>query len=187
MANKQTKKMKKILYLIGLITFLAPAQKLTLENGSVIKGYGKFYNIPSPDLNLNPTEKYKVIFDVRTTSKKIDAVNPLLNTVARFINMHVAKGIPLKNLDMVVIVHGKATKDILNNQSYKERFKKKNPNLDLLHKLNTHHVKIFVCGQSATHQGIERQQVAKSVKFALSALSVLVTYQSNGYQLIDFN
>jgi len=179
--------MKKIFYLIGLITFLAPAQKLTLKDGSVIKGYGKFYYIANPDLNLNPTKKYKVIFDVRTASKNIDAVNPLLNTVARFINMHVAEGIPLKNLDMVVIVHGKATKDILNQKSYKERFKKKNPNLDLLNKLNAHNVKIFVCGQSATHLGIERQQVAKSVKFALSALSVLVKYQSNGYQLIDFN
>jgi len=179
--------MKKIFYLIGLITFLAPAQKLTLEKGSIIKGYGKFYNISNPDLNLNPTKKYKVIFDVRSTSKNLDAVNPLLNTVARFINMHVVKGIPLKNLDMVVIVHGKATKDILNNKTFKERFIDNNPNLNLLNKLNTHHVKIFVCGQSATHIGIERKQVAKSVKFALSALSVLVEYQSNGYQLIDFN
>jgi len=187
MASKQIKNMKKILYLIGLITFLAPAQKLTLEKVGIIKDYGMFYNIPNPDLNLNATKKYKVIFDVRKTSNDINTVNPLLNTVARFINMHVATGIPLKNLDIVVIVHGKATKDILNKKTYKERFKKKNPNLDLLNKLNAHNVKIFVCGQSATHLGIERQQVAKSVKFALSALSVLTEYQGQGYQLIDFN
>jgi len=179
--------MKKILYLIGLITFLAPAQKLTLEKGSIIKGYGMFYKIPNPDLNLNPNKKYQVIFDVRKTSNDINAVNPLLNTVARFINMHVAEGIPFKNLKMVVIFHGKATKDILSQRAYKEKFRKKNPNLDLLNKLNAHNVKIYVCGQSATHLGIERQQVAKSVKFALSALSVLTEYQSQGYQLIDFN
>jgi len=177
--------MKYISFIITFISLIANAQEF--QKGTVIKNYGRFYNIGNPDKNLNPKKEYKVIFDVRKTSNDINAINPLLNVVARFINMHVAQGMPQKNLHVVLVLHGSATKDVLSNAAYKERFRKKNPNLDLLKELKKAGVEIFVCGQSALHQQIKREEVAKPVKFALSALTVLTEYQSLGFQIIDFN
>ena len=177
--------MKKLSLLIAFISLMGQAQEL--QKGTVIKNYGLFYNIQNPDKNLNPTKEYKVIFDIRKASNDINLVNPLLDVVARFINMHVAAGIPQKNLDLVVIMHGSATKDILSNKAYKERFRKKNPNQELLNELHKNGVKVFVCGQSALHHDIKREDIHKTVKFALSALTVLTEHQSLGYNLIDFN
>jgi len=177
--------MKKLSLIIVFLSLFTNAQEL--QKGTVIKNYGLFYNIQNPDKNLNSNKVYNVIFDIRKSSNDINAVNPLLDVVARFINMHVAKGIPQKNLHLIVIMHGGASKDVLNNTAYKERFRKKNPNLDLLKELNKNAVEIFVCGQSALHRRIKREEVSKPVKFALSALTVLTEYQSLGYQLIDFN
>lgn len=153
----------------------------------MIKNYGAFYNIQNSDKSLDPNKEYRVIFDVRKSPNDINAVNPLLDIVARFINMHIAQGISEENLHIVVILHGSATKSVLNKKGYKDRFRKKNPNLELLNKLQKAGVELFVCGQSALNYKISRDEVAKSVKFALSALSVLVEYQSLDYQLIDFN
>jgi intracellular sulfur oxidation DsrE/DsrF family protein len=177
--------MKKLSLLIVFLSLFANAQEL--QKGTIIKNYGLFYNIQNPDKNLNPDKEYSVIFDIRKTSNDINAVNPLLDIVARFINMHIAQGVPQKNLHLVVVMHGGASKDVLSNTAYKERFRKKNPNLDLLKELKKNDVEIFVCGQSALHRGIKREEVCKPVKFALSALTVLTDYQSLGYQIIDFN
>lgn len=185
MANFKIITMKKLSLLFILISIFTQAQ--TLEKGTVIKDYGQFYKIENPDFNLNPQKKYHVIFDIRKATNDVNETNPLLDTAARFINMHVAEGIPLENLTMVIVFHGLATKDVLSNKAYQEKFRKDNPSLDLLNKLNDLGVKIYVCGQSASHYDIKKEQVAKSVKFALSALSVLIEYQSDGYQLIDFN
>ncbi len=177
--------MKKLSLIIAFISVFSYAQEF--QKGTVIKNYGQFYNIANPDKNLDPNKEYQVIFDIRKSSNDINAVNPLLDVVARFINMHVANGIALKNLKIVVVMHGSASKDVLSNAAYKERFRKKNPSLDLLKELKKAGVEIFVCGQSAIHRKIKREEVSKPVKFALSALTVLTEYQSLGYQLIDFN
>ena len=177
--------MKKLSILIVLLTFFAQAQEL--EQGSVIKNYGHFYNIQNPDKKLDPNKEYHVVFDVRNSSSDMNAVNPLIEIVARFINMHVAQGVPKENLHVVLVLHSAATKSVLNKKAYKERFRKDNPNLGLINKLNKAGVDIFVCGQSALSHKIARNEVNKSVKFALSTLTVLTEYQSIGYQLIDFN
>jgi len=177
--------MKKLSLLIIFLSLFSNAQEL--QKGTVIKNYGRFFNIQNPDKNLNPDKEYNVIFDVRKSSNDINAVNPLIEVVARFINMHVAQGIAQNNLHIIVVVHGSATKDVLSNSAYKDRFRKKNPNLDLLKELKKAGVEIFVCGQSALSYKIKREEIGKPVKFALSALTVLTEYQSLGYQLIDFN
>lgn len=185
MANFKFITMKKLSFFIFLLAILGQAQ--TIEKGIVLKDYGQFYKIQNPDFNLNPQQKYQVIFDIRKATNDVNELNPLLDVVARFINMHVAQGIPLENLSMVVVFHGSATKDVLSQKAYKKKFRKENPNLDLLNKLDELGVKLYVCGQTALRYDFQKEDVAKSVKFALSALSVLTQYQSDGYQLIDFN
>ena len=71
-------------------------------NSQIIKDFGKVYKVESPDLLLDTNTEYKVIFDIYTDNTNGEKVNPLLNTVARFINMHTSQGVLLKNMDFEI-------------------------------------------------------------------------------------
>lgn len=174
---------KSITLLLLLINTLAYSQ----SNKTIIEDFGTVYTVESPDLLLDKNKVYKIIFDVYTDTKHIDKVNPLINTVARFINMHTQTGVPLENLKIVVVLHGKATKDVLNTDIFYKKYETKNPNTELLKALKNVNVNTYVCGQSFEHNKFKTDELDQNVQMALSALTVLVKYQSEGYQLITFN
>jgi intracellular sulfur oxidation DsrE/DsrF family protein len=156
-------------------------------NAQLIKDFGKVYEIESPDLLLDTNTEYKVIFDIYTNNANGEKINPLLNTVARFINMHAEQGVLLENMNIAVILHGKATKSALTDASYNELYKINNPNSKLIEILKNTNVEIYVCGQSYMASKYEVKDKSENVKMALSALTALVEYQKNGYQIINFN
>ena len=180
--------MKKLILLyITTLSFIVFSQETTMSNKTTVEDFGKTFTVKNPDLILSKDKVYKVIFDIYTDNKDKSKINPLLNTVARFINMHTATGVPLKNMKIVVIMHGKATKDVLDTKAFLKKYKVKNPNNELLTALKNANVETFVCGQSYAHNKFKTKELNKNVKMALSALTVLVEYQSEGYQLITFN
>ena len=180
--------MKNIVFLFILTKFLAlNAQKTITKKGPILKDFGKVYQLEKPELVLDKDTVYKVIFDVYTDRSNGEKLNPLLNTVARYLNMHAQQGVPIENMKVVVIIHGAATKNVLHATAYLKQFKKENPNTALLHALKNVNVKLFVCGQSYLANGFDSKDKSPDVKMALSALTVLVKFQHEGYQLITFN
>lgn len=146
-----------------------------------------FYSVKNPDLLLDKNKEYKVIFDVYTDEKSHKKLNGSINTVARFLNMHADTKIKPENLHIAVVLHGAATKNSLSDKAYQRKFKIPNPNSELIKKLKKANVDIFVCGQSFIHSNYTKSDLSKNVKLSLSALTALIEYQSNGYQLISFN
>ena len=71
-------------------------------------------------------------------------------------------------------------------KEFKERYDIDNPNFKILKELDKAGVHVYVCGQSASYHKIAKEDMAKSVRLALSALTVLIDYQTNNYQLIRF-
>lgn len=181
--------MKKYLLSAFLIVcFLnTKAQTTAATTGPVIEGYGAAYEINNADLFLNQDQDYKVIFDIYTDNSKEGDINPLINTVARFLNMHAKQGLPLKNMKIAVILHGKATKSALSDKAFMEKYQTVNPNTALIEALNNANVEIFVCGQSFLSSNYTFEELSTNIKMSLSALTALVEYQSNGYQIINFN
>ncbi len=181
--------MKDILFYSFLILFSTSifSQEIKPKKGPVIKNFGQVYTIENPDLLLDVNKKYKVIFDIYSDEKRVKNLNSSINTVARFINMHSLQGVDLSNLNIVVVLHGEATKNALTNEAFQEYHVVKNPNTELISVLKAANVKIYVCGQSFASQEFERKDLSKNVEMSLSALTALVYYQSEGYQLITFN
>jgi len=181
--------MKNIILLFILTTYLTNSysQDNKTIKGTVIKDFGQVYQIAEPDLLLDNNTKYKVIFDVYTDEGGEKKTNAAINTVARFINMHTENGIKPENLDIVLVLHGAATKNALSDKAYLEKFKVDNPNSKLIEALTQDDVKVYVCGQSFTHRKYSKEELSNNVKMSLSALTALVYYQSKGYQLITFN
>ena len=147
----------------------------------------QFFTVEDADLLLDVDKNYKVIFDVYTDADKTDQMNPLLNTVARFMNMHAQNGLPEDQMSIVVVLHGAGTKNALSEKAFKKKYKVKHPNTKLIDALVEKDVKIYLCGQSMKSRGYEPKDISENVKISLSALTALVKYQAEGYQIINFN
>lgn len=178
-------------YLLSLVlsitlVYTVNAQVTNRQTGPIIADYGPVFSVTDPDFVTDTSKVYKVVFDIHNTPDDPSTINPMLNTLARFLNMHAQAGVPLKNLKVVGVVHNKATHDILDHIGYQEKYQVENPNLPLLKALKAVGANIYICGQSVGARGVDRSQIHPTVDVALSAMTVILAYQSEGYQLIRF-
>ena len=179
--------MKTLIFLLGM-TFFSCLDCFGQNNlqGPILKDFGNTYSIESPDLLLDTNGVHKVVFDLTGQSADVDKVNSSINTIARFINMHVNTGIKMENLHIAAVFHSNATYSILDNTAYQEKYSSVNPNENLIKELNKLGVELFVCGQSLHARKVDRNSVLAEIKVALSAMTVLINYQAKGYSLISF-
>lgn len=173
--------MKHIILLFTLIALQTHAD----EENRLIKDYGQFK--PVPYSTFETPNNLKVVFDVYTSDDDNSKVNRGINTVARFLNMHINAGVKQKNIKAALVIHGAAGKDILTNDAYNERHKTDNPNADLLKQLHDNGVQIIVCGQSVEFRKYDRKEILDFVDVSLSAITALVSLQQQGYAVINFN
>lgn len=169
-----------------LLTSSVWAQFNEAEFGPIIKDYGPTYAMEDSDFKLDPNQEYKLVFDIHNSPEDPSQLNPMIETLARFLNMHAKAGVPMKNLKVVGVIHNKASKDAMNNAYYKEKFGVDNPNIPLMEALIDAGAEIYMCGQSIHARKVNPERLAEPVQKALSAMTVFVTLQGKGYQLIRF-
>ena len=167
-------------FLVGQVFALEP------QTGPVIEAYGPVYDVPAGALNLNKDKQYKVSMDVSATEDFSDDRNRRIESAARFLNLHAKNGIDPGNIEFVIVVHGSAGKDLLNDAAYETRFDSPNPNTAMLAALQKAGVKIYLCGQTAAYRGFAVGELNPAVNLALSAMTAHVRLQSEGYTLIPF-
>lgn len=156
------------------------------STGPLIEHYGPVFEVPNAQ---NPAEimlGVKAAFDVSEVAITPQDVNRRIETVARYMNMHAANGVPVERIEAAVVIHGGATRATLSNAAYRQRFGSDNPNLPMLKALTDAGVEIYLCGQSAASRGFGRAEISELVKVSLSAMTAHVQLQSQGYALIPF-
>lgn len=176
--------------LLVLIFFLgagsAQGQALgTARTGPVINGAGPVFDVVDPDFPT-PTGVIKAVWEVAEAAESPDVRNRRLESVARFLNMHARAGVPRENLKLAVVVHGPAGKDLLGQDEYRARYGVENPNYEMIQELLGFGVQVILCGQTQMGRGLPRDELAEGVQVALSAMTALVSLQSQGYRLIPF-
>ncbi|GAB2687535.1 DsrE family protein [Aliiglaciecola sp. 3_MG-2023] len=149
--------------------------------GSVITGYGDIAKVADM-IPISPDATFNVAFDI-TAQAEPGEVNRSLNSLARFINMHVGNGVKLENIHLAAVIHSKATYDLLNNIAYQKKFQKDNINVDLIRQLLANNTQIFLCGQASTKMGITKDQLVPGIKITLSAMTAHALLQQQGYTL----
>lgn len=152
--------------------------------GPVFSKYGPVFPIKNRDIALPENHTYKIVFDITKTSQDEFQINRRLESVARFINMHVMNGVKLENLDLAVVIHGAATRDGLTQKAYQERYFDDNPTLEMIEQLDAKGVKFYQCGQSIEFMGIKKTELAPQINLALSAMTMLAVLQSDGFNLV---
>jgi len=158
-----------------------------------IKGYNWAGVAPVQNVTelADPKMKYKLLMELTGFAAKgqektaKNEINGGIGEVARKVNLHVAAGVPQKNIDLVVIVHAGALFAFLNNEKYKRKYGIDNPNITMIKNLQNFGAKIIVCGQAMTFLGLEMEDLVPGIKEALSAQTVLSTYELKGYKLYD--
>lgn len=174
------------LVLAAVLAIAASSAEAVAWQHPVIQGYGGI--VPLPHAAVQPDKKlqYKILFDVTKAARSPKQVDPALDHIARLINVFGSAGIKPSQMKLVAIVHGPATTVVLDRAAYRKKFGVDNPNLELVARLRKAGVKLFVCGQALAETGIAHKDVAKDFQVALSALTVLPTYQLEGYALMPF-
>jgi len=140
------------------------------------------------DEKPDPNIRYKLLMELTSFDDKEEAVKEIngpLGEVARKINLHVAAGIPKNRIDLVLVVHAGALYAFMNNEKYKRKFGVDNPNITLIKELQDFGAKIIVCGQAMTWFRLEKEEMLPGIKQALTAQTVLSTYELKGYKFYN--
>ena len=154
------------------------------STGPVNKNYGAVADVEQ-SVPLSGKERFKVVFDVSDQGDTGQA-NRRFESLARFLNMHARAGVSPKQIELALVVHGKAGFDLLTNEQSREKFGADNPNTQLLAELKAHGVQVYLCGQSAAYYDIENSHLLPGVNMALSAMTANALLQQQGYTLNPF-
>ena len=148
----------------------------------VIPGYGGV--LPRPKAVEQPRSGAKVVFDATADTKPAE-FNKGLDRVARLLNLYGAAGLKSHDVKITIVLHGEATKSVLNDAAYNERFQvERNPNLPLIRELQKAGVEVLVCGQALNYKGFPDDSVAEGIPIASAALTVVVNKQADGYSYV---
>jgi intracellular sulfur oxidation DsrE/DsrF family protein len=175
----------RVILLFGLLSvFNSWAASAPFTDGPLISGFGKHAAVQQ-DLLLGEDMVFKVVFDVGSTGEP-KTLNKRFDTLARFLNMHVANGIAPEHIQLALVLHGTASVDVLNELAYQKKYGAGNPNHDLLQSLLKHQVRIMLCGQSAAYYQVQNTDLVQGVQMALSAMTAHAIMAREGYSLNPF-
>ncbi len=178
--------LKSALFIAALaLTNPALAQLEGFKNGPVFEDFGPTAPVKT-DTPVTSETQFKIAFDV---AKKANAgkLNRTIESAARFINMHVAAGVPPENIRLAIIVHGGASVDLTKQAIYAPRNDgATNGSANAIATLQKHGVEFRLCGQSAAAHKITNADLLPGVKMDLSAMTGHALLQQQGYTLNPF-
>ena len=162
---------------LALLAVPATAQDMSVfRPGPVFTLFGP--HAPVPGIGEVPADtEFAIAFDVSEKAEE-GKRNRGFESAARFINMHVAHGVPEENIRIAVVVHGKAVNDLLARDD--------NASADMVRAMLDHGVRFIVCGQSAAAYGLTHDKMIPGVEMALSAMTAHALLQQRGYTVNPF-
>lgn len=152
--------------------------------GPHINSGGPAFEVANRDVPLREGHKYRVVFEATEYPGEVTDANREFTLVARFLNMHGKNGVSLEDMDIAVVIHGQTLMAALNDEAYEKINGIKNPNLQLLTDLADAGVKFYACGQSLGFRKWDKSDLAEPVEVGLSAMTMLVTLQADGYAFL---
>lgn len=166
-----------VLGVAAMLAAPAAARDLSaFETGPVFEDFGP--HAPVEGANELPSlTRFAIAFDV---AEKADAGarNRGFESAARFINMHVAAGVPADRIKIAVVVHGGATRDLVAGEG--------NGSQAMLRAMMDYGVRVILCGQSAAAGGISADELIDGVEMELSAMTAHALLQQDGYTVNPF-
>jgi intracellular sulfur oxidation DsrE/DsrF family protein len=153
------------------------------EKPLLVPGYEAAKDLPGARELPDPKTDYKVVFADNQDAKNPGDVNPMLPTIATYVNTLGKYGVPSEHRHLVIMFHHR-TPDadiVMSNEAYRERYGRDNPNIAIIHALKQAGVDLRVCGQGILARKIDPKQVNPDISIDLWAMTTLVNLQLKGY------
>ena len=153
-------------------------------NGTLlVPGYEAAKDLPGAKELPDPKTDYKVVFADGQEAKNPGDVNPMLPTIATYVNTLGKFGVPAEHRHIVIMFHQRNPDldIVMTNEAYRERYGRDNPNIVIIHALKQAGVDIRVCGQGLIARKIDGKQVNPDVQIDLWAMTTLVNLQLKGF------
>jgi intracellular sulfur oxidation DsrE/DsrF family protein len=147
------------------------------KSGALIPQYGKIAEIPLTQ-PLPKDTVLKVAFDVKDGGL-VGELNERFVTAASFLNLQHSLGLDMENVEIALVIHGTAFKDIQTDAAYGGP----NPNADLVAQLQKHGVTFYYCGMSAVYHNLDAKTLLPGIQITPSATTSLTLLQHQGFAL----
>ncbi len=149
----------------------------------LVPGYEAARDLPNARELPDPKTDYKVVFADGQEAKSKSDVNPMLPTIATYVNTLGKYGVPADHRHLVIMFHQRnPDMDIvMSNEAYKARYGVDNPNIAIIHALKQAGVDIRACGQGVLARKIDPKDVNPDIQIDLWAMTTLVNLQLKGY------
>ncbi|AWW75836.1 hypothetical protein CD351_15510 [Erythrobacter sp. KY5] len=167
------------LALATLIASPLSAQQASREGfatGPVFDEFGPHAPVPTAE-PIPSFSRFEIAFDVATAADD-GARNRGFESAARFMNMHVAAGVPEDRIKLVVVVHGRAAGDLVSGEG--------NVSEAMIQAMLDRGVRFILCGQSAAARGVNPDELIEGVEMQLSAMTAHALLQQQGYTVNPF-
>ena len=139
-------------------------------------------DVPGAREMPDPNMVYKVVFDIKSGSDKVDQVNEGLTGVARYFNTLAKNGVAADHRKIAVVLHQDATEIIQTNAAFKARNNgHDNPNIALIQSMKKAGVDFRVCGQAVLAKKIDPKNILPEIELDLWALTTLTNLELRGY------
>lgn len=157
-----------------------PVEGMT-RSGPVIESAGPTVKVENATFVIPEGHVFKAVYEINRGDTAV--VNEQLTTIARFLNLHARHGIPRNRVQAAAVFHGSGWMALLSDSAYGARFPgKPNPSRRLVEELLANGVQLVLCGQTAGMRGVRREELLPGVQLAISAMSALNVFQTQGYQ-----
>jgi intracellular sulfur oxidation DsrE/DsrF family protein len=174
---------------LGLTTVLVLAlgsfgpAKAASDAPLLVPGFPAARDIAGAKELPDPKTDYKVVFADGQEAKNKTDVNPMLPTIATYVNTLGKYGVPAEHRHIVIMFHQRnPDMDIvMTNEAYKARYGVDNPNIAIIHALKQAGVDIRACGQGVLGRKIDLKDVNPDVTVDLWAMTTLVNLQLKGF------
>lgn len=164
---------------LALLADPASARQVNMDafdTGPVFENFGPHAPVPGAE-PISSFERFAIAFDVADRAEQ-GTRNRGFESAARFMNMHAAAGIGEDRIDLAVIVHGSAARDLVVGEG--------NASQSMVEAMLENGVRFILCGQSAASQGISADDLIAGVEIQLSAMTAHALLQQDGYTVNPF-
>lgn len=129
------------------------------------------------------TATYRIAWAVNVGPERPDSVVPGFRSVANFLRVGDANGVPRANQKLAIVVWGTATHSLLADDAYRAARGVGNASIPLLQALHDAGVQIIVCGEALMNRKLDPRDLLPFVKIAPTATMALATLHTEGYAI----
>jgi intracellular sulfur oxidation DsrE/DsrF family protein len=162
-----------------------PGNPSLTQSGPLIQSTGRTVQVDDATFRIPDGHVFRTVYEINVADTA--GPNQQLGTIARYVNLHARHGIPKERVHAAAVVHGTGWMSLLSDSAYGARFGgRANPSKRLVEELLANNVQLVMCGQTAGFRGVKREELLPGVQLAISAMTALSVFQSQGYQFIPW-